>query len=86
MRYFIVIGKNTITNADFNLNDLCGATGRLDILLRCVNSAFFLSNNIRKDVELFLILQNKRTIRLVGKELKYLNPDERSSASLFLYL
>lgn len=56
------------------------------MLLRCINSAFFLSHDIRRDAEVHLILQGPpappKTIRLVGSELKYLNPDERSTAAL----
>ena len=86
MRRFVVIGHRAATSGDFNLNDLCGSAGRLDILLRCINSSFFLSHAIRRDVELFLILKGEphppRTIRLNGREIKYLNPDERSTAAL----
>jgi tRNA (pseudouridine54-N1)-methyltransferase len=86
MRRFVIIGHRAITSSKFNLNDLCGSTGRLDVLLRCVNSAFFLSRDIRKDVEIYLILQGEpdppKTIRLIGNELKYLNPDERSTGAL----
>ncbi len=86
MRRFIVLGHRAITSADFKLDDLCGATGRLDILLRCVNSAFFLSHGIRKDVEITLMLLGEpnppKTIRIDGREVKYLNPDERSTAAL----
>ncbi len=86
MRRFVVVGHRAITSSNFNLNDLCGATGRLDVLLRCINSAFFLSHDFRRDVELYLILLGKprppKTLRLVGNELKYLNPDERSTGAL----
>jgi tRNA (pseudouridine54-N1)-methyltransferase len=86
MRRFVVVGHRAVTSGDFKLNDLCGSTGRLDVLLRCVNSAFFLSHDFRRDVELYLILQGEpeppKTIRLVGSELKYLNPDERSTGAL----
>ncbi len=86
MRRFIVMGHRAITSADFKLDDLCGATGRLDILLRCVNSAFFLSHGIRRDVEIQLMLLGEpnppKTIRIDGSEVKYLNPDERSTAAL----
>ena len=86
MRRFIVIGHRAITSADFKLDDLCGSTGRLDILLRCVNSAFFLSHGIRRDVEITLMLLGEpnppKTIRIDGSEVKYLNPDERSTAAL----
>ena len=86
MRRFIVLGHRAITSADFKLDDLCGSTGRLDILLRCVNSAFFLSHGIRKDVEIQLLLLGEpnppKTVRIDGSEVKYLNPDERSTAAL----
>ena len=86
MRRYIVMGHRAITSADFKLDDLCGATGRLDILLRCVNTAFFLSHGIRRDVEITLMLLGEpnppKTIRINGAEVKYLNPDERSTAAL----
>jgi len=86
MRRFVVVGHRATTSPEFSFEDLSGATGRLDILLRCVNSAFFISHDIRRDVEIHLILQGPpnppRTIRFVGSELKYLNPDERSTAAL----
>ncbi len=86
MPVFIVIGHRVCTDGKFTLNDLAGSTGRLDVLLRCVNSAFMLSNDIRRDVELFLVLLGEpdppRTLRFVGSELKYLNPDERSTGAL----
>jgi len=86
VRRYIVIGHRATTSGSFKLDDLCGGTGRLDVLLRCINSAFFLSHTIRRDVEVFLVLLGQpsppKTIRLVGNELKYLNPDERSTGAL----
>ncbi|MDD1767685.1 MAG: tRNA (pseudouridine(54)-N(1))-methyltransferase TrmY [Methanomassiliicoccales archaeon] len=86
MRRFIVIGHRATTSASFKLDDLCGGAGRLDVLLRCINSAFFLSHDIRRDVEMFLVLlgppSSPKTLRFVGNELKYLNPDERSTGAL----
>lgn len=83
---FIVIGHRAHTTGDFKLDDICGGAGRIDILCRCISSAFFLSHHIRKNSEIFLVLQNgddaPKTIRFNGLEIKYLNPDERSTASL----
>jgi len=83
---FVVTGHRASTTGDFKLDDIAGGAGRLDILVRCVNSAFFLSHSIRTDVELFLVLEGggdaPKTVRFCGKELRYLNPDERSTASL----
>jgi len=86
MRRFVVVGHRAITSGDFKLDDLCGSAGRLDVLLRAINSSFFLSHDIRREVELNLVLLGEpnppRTIRMVGSELKYLNPDERSTGAL----
>jgi tRNA (pseudouridine54-N1)-methyltransferase len=86
MRRFIVLGHRATTSSSFKLDDLCGGTGRLDVLLRCINSAFFLSHDIRRDVEVLLVLLGPpsppKTLRFVGNELKYLNPDERSTGAL----
>lgn len=86
MRYFVITGHRARTTADFKLDDICGGAGRLDVLVRCVTSAFFLSHNIRKDVEVYLILEGgddaPKTVRFSGADIRYLNPDERSTASL----
>lgn len=86
MRYFVITGHRARTTADFKLDDICGGAGRLDVLVRCVTSAFFLSHNIRKDVEVHLVLEGgddaPKTVRFSGADIRYLNPDERSTASL----
>jgi tRNA (pseudouridine54-N1)-methyltransferase len=82
MRQFIVLGHTAPTEPDFDLDDLAGGAGRLDVLCRCVNSAFFLSHAIREDVRVYLVLSDAATIRLEGTELRYMNPDERNIASL----
>jgi tRNA (pseudouridine54-N1)-methyltransferase len=86
MNRFVVVGHKAATSADFKLDDMAGGAGRLDILLRCINSAMFLSHGIRRDVEIYLVLQGEpdppRTIRINGSEVRYLNPDERSTGAL----
>ncbi|MFB6227806.1 MAG: tRNA (pseudouridine(54)-N(1))-methyltransferase TrmY [Halobacteriales archaeon] len=82
MRQFVVLGHEAATSPDFDLDDLAGGAGRIDVLCRCVNAAFLLSHGIREAVELFLVLQDTLTLRLVGSELRYLSPDERNVASL----
>ena len=83
---FIVLGHRAYTTGDFKLDDICGGAGRLDILVRCVKSAFFLSRDLRKDSEIYLVLEGgtdaPKTVRFYGPDMKYLNPDERSTASL----
>lgn len=82
MRSFILLGHRAALRPDFTLNDLPGSAGRLDILCRCVTAAFCLSHGIRRDVTVYLVLQNQLVIRLEGTRLKHLNPDERSTGAL----
>lgn len=82
MRRFIVLGHTAPTDPDFSLDDLAGGAGRLDVLTRCVNSAFFLSHSLREGVRVYLVLSDTVTIRLEGVELRYMNPDERNIAGL----
>ena len=84
MKEFIIIGHKAVT-IPFSLNDLPGAAGRMDILCRCVNSALFLSHDLRRDVRVYLVLKGGRQPRIVrfdGAAIRYLSPDERSAASL----
>lgn len=82
MRQFIVSGHDVPITSDFSLDDLAGGAGRLDVLCRCVSSAFFLSHAIREDVRTYLVLGDEFTVRFEGSELRRLNPDERSTAAL----
>ncbi len=86
MKRFIIIGHRASTDASFNLNDLCGSAGRLDVLIRSVGAGLLLSNDIRRDVEIYLLLQGKPRapvcIRISGMTVRYLNPDERSTGAL----
>jgi len=82
MRQFVVIGHDAPTTPEFSLDDLAGAAGRLDVLCRCVTSAFFLSHAIREDVRVHLVLADEYTVTFDGRELRRLNPDERSTAAL----
>ncbi|MBV0924934.1 tRNA (pseudouridine(54)-N(1))-methyltransferase TrmY [Halomicroarcula limicola] len=82
MRQFVVVGHDAPTAPEFSLDDLAGAAGRLDVLCRCVNSAFFLSHDIREDVRAHLVLADEYTVTFEGSDLRRLNPDERSTAAL----
>jgi tRNA (pseudouridine54-N1)-methyltransferase len=81
MRQFVVLGHEVPLSSDFSLDDLTGA-GRVDVLCRCINSAFCLSHAIRENARVWLVLQDEFTIRFEGSELRNLNPDERSTAAL----
>ena len=84
MKEFIIIGHRAVTTP-FSLNDLPGAAGRMDIMCRCVNSALFLSHDMRRDVRVYIVLKGQppsKIIRFDGMDVRYLSPDERSAASL----
>ena len=86
MYNFVLVGTTMPTSGDFSLNDLPGGAGRLDIACRFVNSCFFLSHSLRRNVGCYLHLLGEpdppKTVMLEGASLRYLNPDERSAASL----
>ena len=82
MRQFLVVGHDAPTDPDFSLDDIAGGAGRLDVLCRCINSAFFLSHDLREDVQVHLVLGDEYTVSFDGADLRRLNPDERSTAAL----
>jgi len=86
MRQFVIVGHRAATSGDFSLDDMPGSAGRIDILARCVTAAFLTSFNIRRDTRVRLVLLGQpdppKSIRLEGAELRYLNPDERSTGAL----
>jgi len=89
-RIFIIKANEAKTKADFNLKDLPGTSGRIDLLCRTLNSAFLLSHGFRKNVRVWLNLNGPpippKTIRFEGQEIKpkTLNPDELSTAKLII--
>ena len=86
MRRFVVVGRRALSNDDFLLDDLPSSSGRLDVLLRCLRAALLVSNGIRRDVIVYLVLQGSpgapRVLRADGASVKFLRPDERSLAVL----
>lgn len=68
------------------MDDLCGGAGRLDVLVRCVTTALWKSHDIRRDTDIWLILNGPPnppvTVHFSGEKIRYLNPDERSTAAL----
>ncbi len=86
MRRFIVVGHRAVTTPKFSLDDLAGAAGRMDLLLNAANAALLVSHDLRRDVEVTLVLLGPpdppRAIRLVGSHLEMWGPDIRSNAAL----
>ena len=87
MRRFLILAHRVPTDGRFTLNDLAGGAGRMDEVARAVSTAFTLSNDLRRDTEMTVLFvadppPKARRIDLVGARLRYLNPDERSTAAL----
>ncbi|MGC2360402.1 MAG: hypothetical protein WA691_08905 [Thermoplasmata archaeon] len=87
MRRFLILAHRVPVSGGFTLNDLAGGAGRMDEIARAVSTAFTLSNDLRRDTELTILFVAEpppaaRKIELVGARLRYLNPDERSTAAL----
>lgn len=85
MRRFVVLGHTQRTQPPLPLNDPAGAGGRWDLLARCVTSALLVSHGARENSEILLVLQGgsvPRVVRIVGSQVRRLNPDERSTTAL----
>lgn len=84
-RNIIILSHNVsqyVADGLFDVNNLL--TGRIDVLARCISSALWISNGIRKDTNIFLMLfPHNITIEVRGRDVIELNPDERTTA---LYL
>jgi tRNA (pseudouridine54-N1)-methyltransferase len=86
-RRFLLLAHRVPVSGEFSLNDLAGAGGRMDEVARATSTAFTVSNGLRRDTELTILFVSEpppraRRIRLLGSGLRYLNPDERSTAAL----
>ena len=86
MRRFVLIGQTALASGAFSLDDLASSSGRLDALLHCLRAALLVSNGLRRDVLVYLVLrggeQAPRVLRVDGQSAKFLRPDERSLAVL----
>lgn len=82
----MLIGQTARASADYSIEDLPSTSGRLDVLLRCLRAALLISNGLRRDVRVYLVLRGgseaPRVLRVSGKSAKFLRPDERSLAIL----
>lgn len=82
MRKFLIISNTVDTSQPLSLNSLT-AYGRLDVICRCISSAFYLSNDFRKDVFLSIFFQkNQKIMEIDGNKVRGLNPDERAIAGV----
>ena len=83
-RRFAIIGHRALNDGKLPLNDLAGAGGRMDVLVRAINTALFLSHGIRDDSHITLHLMGgpgpPRRIWFDGSRLEGVHADERAIA------
>ncbi len=88
MRRFVVLVHRVPRDGNFTLNDLAGGAGRMDEIARAVSTAFTVSNDLRRDTQVIALFGGEgspasgRRITVSGTRVRYLNPDERSTAAL----
>jgi tRNA pseudouridine-54 N-methylase len=84
MRRFAIIGNRAMAQGKLPLNDMAGAAGRMDVLVRALMSALMTSHGMRRDSEIILHLHGgpgpARRIKFVGSELKGVHAEERAVA------
>ncbi|PSP80288.1 tRNA (pseudouridine(54)-N(1))-methyltransferase TrmY [Halobacteriales archaeon QS_1_68_20] len=81
MRRFVFVGHELPTTPEFPLDALASEAGRLDLLARCLLSAFLVSHGLREDVRAYVVVRDEYVLRFEGAELQGLHPDERSTAA-----
>jgi len=81
-RNFVITAHKASLNSNFTLNDLPGSAGRMDILARFITSSLCISHGLRKDVDVYLVIQDQLIVQFQGSSIKRLNPDERSTGAL----
>lgn len=85
MRRFVTVSHTGEASGQWHLNDLTAGAGRVDVLCRNVQAAFFLSHGLREDAESYSVFAKsalrQRTVRIEGAKVQMLHPDERSTAA-----
>ena len=84
MRRFALIGHRAMSQGKLPLNDMAGAAGRMDVLVRALMAAMLTSHGIRHDTEVVLHLMGgpgpHRRIKFQGSRLKGVHAEERAVA------
>ena len=84
MRRFAVVGHRAMSKGKLPLNDLTGAGGRMDVIVRALMAGLLTSHGLRRNTVVVLHLMGgpgpPRRIKFDGSELKGLHADERSIA------
>ncbi len=79
----LMIGHDVPPDGPVRLEDLAGGTGRLDVLIRGLQTGLLTSHGLRKDVVFDWLLcgggeDRWRWVRWIGRDLRGVSADERS--------
>ena len=84
MRIFILFARKARTDPNFNIEDLPGSGGRMDLVARCITAALWLSHAIRPDAKIYVVLNGPPkppvTILFDGSAIRKVSTDERTTA------
>jgi len=84
MRTFILHTRQARTDSNFNIEDLPGSGGRMDLVARCITASLWLSHAIRPDVKIYVVLNGPPnppvTILFDGGAIQKVSTDERTTA------
>ena len=58
------IKSSTVTLSKYNIKDIPGSSGRLDVISRCVLSALTIGNNLEKNIQIWIFLDKYGTFIL----------------------
>lgn len=83
MKEFILRALKGKTTPDFSLDDLPGA-GRMDLVCRCVSNALWISNDLRRDTIIHVVMDGPslppKIVSFNGLDLRGVSFDERDIA------
>jgi len=83
-RVFVLVADHARPSPDVPLDDLPGEGGRFDLVARFVNAALLTSHGIRRDAQAVVAFtrgEEPLGVRVSGRDVTGIGPDERSTAA-----
>ena len=84
MRTFILFARKARSDPYFRIDDLPGSGGRMDLVVRSITAALWLSHKIRNDARIYVVLNGPGdppvTICFDGSKIQKVTTDERATA------
>ena len=84
MRTFILFARKARSDPYFRIDDLPGSGGRMDLVVRSITAALWLSHKIRDDSRIYVVLNGPGdppvTVCFDGSKIQKVTTDERATA------